>query len=203
MTSSYPELRDEKGIFIDKFIPSNFLLIEPFPADVIIQMEYVNLTDADRRHYLTGKFNPYSYATTVTGRTGSGIIIETGRNVQNVKHGDKVFVKPVSCGKCSLCLTDRRNVCENVTVSEMSSIGGVLSRLHVHSSESVVKIPDNVSLINGAMTWTLSTAIRACQKAGISAGDVIMVIGGGPLATATGLAAQLMGATTVCLAGKI
>ena len=165
-------------------------------------MQYVNITDVDARHYSTGKYNSYSYATTVVGRSGSGKIIEAGRNVHNVKPGDKVFVRPVSCGKCSLCLTDRRNKCEYVTVSEMSPMQGVLSRLHVHSSEFVTKIPDNVSLLNGAMTRTLSTAIRACQKSDVSAGDVILVIGGGKLGTATGLAAQSMGATTVCLAGK-
>lgn len=165
-------------------------------------MEYVNLTDADTRHYLTGKYNSYSYSSTAVGRTGSGIIIETGKNVRNVRPGDKVLVKPFSCGKCSLCASDRRNICEHSTVSEMSPIQGILSRLLVHSSEFVMKIPDDVSTLNGAMTWTLSTAIRACQKAVISAGDVVVVIGGGSLGTATGIAAQLMGATTVCLAGK-
>lgn len=165
-------------------------------------MEYVNLTDVDARHYRTGKYNSYSYATTAVGRSGSGKILEVGKQVDNVKPGDKVFVKPISCGKCSVCLSDRRNICEYVTVSEMSSIQGVLSRLLIHSSEFVTKIPDNVSMLNGAMAWTLSTAIRACQKAAVSAGDVVVVIGSGPLGTATGLTAQLMGATTVCLAGK-
>ncbi len=165
-------------------------------------MEYVNLTDADTRHFLTGKYNSYSYYTTAVGRTGSGVIIETGQNVHNVKPGDKVFVKPVSCGKCPLCLSDRRNLCEYVTVSEMSPMQGILSRMHVHSSEFVTKIPDNVSLLDGAMTWTLSTAIRACQKANVSAGDFVLVIDGGPLGMATATTAQLMGATTVCLAGK-
>lgn len=165
-------------------------------------MEYVNLTEADTRHYLTGKYNSFSYASTAVGRTGSGKIIEVGQNVCNVKPGDKVLVKPVSCGKCSLCLSDRRNICEHCTVSERSSVQGILSRLHVHSSEFVTKIPDNVSMLNGAMTWTLSTAVRACKKALISAGDVVMVMGGGSLGTATAIAAQLMGATSVCLAGK-
>ncbi|XP_037046620.1 uncharacterized protein LOC119081644 isoform X2 [Bradysia coprophila] len=180
VTSTYPQLRDEK--------------------DVIIRMEYVSLSDADARHYLTGKYNPHSYATTTVGRTGSGIIIETGQNVSDVKPGDKVFIKPISCGKCSLCLTDHRNLCEYVTASELSPMVGVLSRFHVHSSEFVTKIPDNVSMLNGAMTWTLSTAIRACQKASVSAGDAVLVIGGGALGMATSLAAQLLGATTVCLA---
>lgn len=165
-------------------------------------MEYVNLTDADARHYSTGKYNPYSYATTIVGRTGSGIIIETGRNVHDLKPGDKVFVKPTSCGKCSLCLSDHRNLCEYVTASELSPMVGLLSRLHVHSSEFVTKIPQNVSVLNGAMTWTLSAAIRGCQKASVSAGDVVLVVGGGPLGMATSLAAQLLGATTVCLAGR-
>ncbi|KAG4066961.1 hypothetical protein HA402_007709 [Bradysia odoriphaga] len=180
VTSPYPQLRDEK--------------------DVIIQMEYVNLSDADARHYLTGKYNSHPYATTTVGRTGSGIIIETGQNVHDLKPGDKVLIKPISCGKCSLCLSDHRNLCEYVTVSELSPMGGVLSRLHVHSSEFVTKIPDNVSILNGAMNWTLSTAIRACQKASVSAGDAVLVIGGGALGMATSLAAQLLGATTVCLA---
>lgn len=166
-------------------------------------MEYVNLTDTDARHYLTGKYNPHSYATTTVGRTGSGIIIETGQKVHDVKPGDKVFVKPVSCGTCSLCLSDQRNLCESVTASELSPMAGVLSRLHVHSSEFVTKIPENVSVLSGAMCWMLSAAIRACQKSSVSAGDVVLVIGGGALGMATSLAAQLLGATTVCFAGKI
>lgn len=165
-------------------------------------MEYVSLTDADKQHFLTGRYNRYLYATTAVGRTGSGTIIEIGKDVHNIKPGDKVFVKPVSCGKCPLCLSDRKNVCEYAAESETSQTHGTLNRLHVHSSEFITKIPENVSLLNAAMTWTLSSAIRACQKAEITAGDVVVVIGGGPLGTATSLAAQSMGATTVCLSGE-
>lgn len=165
-------------------------------------MEYVNLTEADKQHFLTGRYNRYSYATTAAGRTGSGTIIEIGKDVHNFKPGEKVFVKPVSCGKCPLCLSDRKNLCEYAVVSEKSPTKGTLNRLHAHSSEFITKIPENVSLLNAAMTWTLSCAIRACQKAYITAGDVIMVIGGGPLGLTTGLAAQSMGATTVCLSGE-
>lgn len=200
--STYPQLRNGKGRLecVDCFrISFSHFKILP---DVIIRMEYVNLTDADARHFMTGKYNTYSYATTTVGRTGSGIIIETGKDVRNVKSGDKVFVQSISCGKCTLCSSDQRNLCEYVTATEMSPIQGILSRLHVHSSEFVMKIPDEVSIAHGAMTGTLSTAIRACQKAAVSAGDFVMVIHGEPLGIATGLAAQLMGATTVCLAGE-
>ncbi|KAJ6644564.1 Zinc-type alcohol dehydrogenase-like protein, partial [Pseudolycoriella hygida] len=62
-------------------------------TDVIIKMEYVTLTDADRRHFLSGKYNPYSYSTMSVGRTGCGKVIETGPKVSNVKLGDKVLVK--------------------------------------------------------------------------------------------------------------
>lgn len=181
------------------FLISN---LQPLYEDVLIQMEYVSLTDADTRHYLTGKYNSYSYATTEIGRTGSGIVVETGKDVHNVKPGDKVFVQAVSCGKCKLCLSDRRNLCEYVTATEMSPVQGILSRLHVHSSDFVIKIPDDINILSGAMTGTLSTAIRACQKVAISPGDFVMVIHGGHLGIATGLVAQLMGAATVCLAGK-
>lgn len=165
-------------------------------------MEYVNLTHSDMQHYLTGKYTTYSFATTIAGRTGTGTITEIGKDVQNVKPGDKVFVKPVSCGKCQLCLSDRRNLCEYVCASEKSPTHGTLSRYHVHSSDYITKIPHNVNLSNAAVIWTLSSAIRACQKAELSAGDVVMVIGGGPLGIATCLAAQSMGATSVCLSGE-
>lgn len=163
-------------------------------------MLYVHLTDVDAQMFATGKDGLLKLTEpTLAGRTGSGIIVDVGQQVKNVKIGDKVTIKSVSCGKCAPCKSNNLALCERVPVVEKF---GSLTRYLAYPADFVAKLPDNVNPIDGAMMDELSSAISACKKSGITAGDNAMILDGGSLGLCTALTAKSLGATNVCLAGN-
>lgn len=166
-----------------------------------MKMLYVHLTDTDSIMLSSMHDSPYKLTQpTIAGKSGSGLIVEVGKKVENVKIGDKVSVKGLSCGECTACENDNEVICERIPIVDKL---GILKRFHAVPSKFVTKLPDSVHPIDGAMIDELSTAIRACKKSTLTAGDNVLVLGGKSLGLWTALAAKSMGATNVCLAGKI
>lgn len=163
-------------------------------------MLYVHLTDTDAQMLSAIQDGPYKLTQpTIAGKSGSGLVVDVGKQVDNVKIGDKVSVKGISCGKCTACTNDNENICERVPMTEKL---GILKRYHAVPAKFVTKLPDGVHPIDGAMIDELSSSIRACKKSTVTAGDNVLVVGGKSLGLWTALAAKGMGATNVCLAGK-
>lgn len=136
---------------------------------------------------------------TVAGKSGSGVVVDVGKAVENIKIGDKVCVKGMSCGKCTACENGNELMCERVSATDKL---GILKRYHAVPAKFVIKLPDAVHPIDGAMMDELSSSIRACQKSSVTAGDSVLILGGKSLGLWTALAAKSMGATNVCLAGE-
>lgn len=175
------------------------LTLSHFPG-VIVKMLYVHLTYVDAQMLASSQNGPYKLTTSsIAGRAGSGVIVDVGKQVENVKIGDIVSLKPISCGKCSACKADNVAMCKRIPTSEKF---GILKRFHIHPAKFVTKLPNKVNPIDGAMMDELSSAIRACQKSAVTAGDNVLILDGGSLGLWTALAAKSMGATNVCLAGK-
>lgn len=164
-------------------------------------MLYIHLTDTDAQLLSVIQNGPYKLTQpTIGGKSGSGVVVDVGKKVENIKIGDKVTVKGISCGKCTACENDNEVICERVTSAEKL---GILKRFHAVQAKFVTKLPDTVHPIDGAMIDELSSSIRACQKSTVTAGDNVLVLGGKSLGLWTALTAKSMGATNVCLAGNL
>lgn len=127
---------------------------------------YVHLTDADAHMLASRQSCPYKLTSPAyAGRSGSGVIVDIGKQVKNVKIGDTVSIKPISCGKCSACKNNNVAMCKRIPTSEKF---GILKRFHALPAKFVTKLPDKVNPIDGAMMDELSSAIRACKKSAVT-----------------------------------
>lgn len=70
----------------------------------------------------------------------------------------------------------------------------------VHPAYLCFKLPDNVSLEEGAMCEPLSVGIHACRRANISPETSVLIMGAGPIGLVTLLAARAFGAPRVIIA---
>lgn len=85
------------------------------PDEVKIKMSSIGVCGSDIHYYSEGKIGTQvvQYPFPV-GHECSGIIVETGCDVVNVKVGDLVVVDPsVHCGHCDQCLAGRPHTCRN------------------------------------------------------------------------------------------
>lgn len=64
----------------------------------------------------------------------------------------------------------------------------------------ICRLPDNVSLEEGAILEPLSVGVHACKRAGVTVGSVALVLGAGPIGLVTLLAAKAFGASKVLIA---
>ena len=66
----------------------------------------------------------------------------------------------------------------------------------------VCRLPDHVSLEEGALLEPLSVAVHACRRASVTLGSKVLVCGAGPIGLVTLLTAKAMGAAQVCMTGE-
>ena len=74
---------------------------------------------------------------------------------------------------------------------------GNLCRYYKHAADFCFKLPDNMSLEEGALMEPLSVGVHACQRAGVSLGKTVLVCGAGPIGLVNLLTAKAMGASEI------
>lgn len=63
------------------------------------------------------------------------------------------------------------------------------------------RLPDHVSLEEGALLEPLSVGVHACKRAGIGIDSKVLIMGAGPIGLVTLLVAKAMGANKVVIMG--
>ena len=63
------------------------------------------------------------------------------------------------------------------------------------------RLPDHVSLDEGALLEPLSVGVHACTRGGVTVGDKILVCGAGPIGLVCMMTAKAMGAADIIVTG--
>ncbi|CAL1280561.1 unnamed protein product [Larinioides sclopetarius] len=61
------------------------------------------------------------------------------------------------------------------------------------------RLPDNVTLDEGALIEPLSVAVHACRRASVTAGKSVLICGAGPIGLVNFLTCKAMGVTNICI----
>eukprot|EP00249_Psilotum_nudum_P012785 c23982_g1_i1 orf=113-1276(+) len=130
----------------------------------------------------------------VLGHESAGIVTEVGNLVTNLKVGDHVALEPgIPCTCCALCKGGRYNLCPDVKCFGSPPVNGSLSLQVVHLASLCHKLPDTVSLEEGAMCEPLSVGVHACRRASIGSHKCIVILGAGPIGLVIMLVARAFG----------
>ncbi|MBI3639245.1 MAG: alcohol dehydrogenase catalytic domain-containing protein [Thaumarchaeota archaeon] len=128
-------------------------------------------------------YGQYSQPSMRLGHEPSGIIVEVGKNVKDLKKGDRVFVHHhVPCYSCHFCLHGNETMCQKYSETNLLPCGlaeeFVVPEWNV-SHGGVIKIPDVMSFEEAAMIEPLACCIRAWNKIKIKKGDSVAIFGAG------------------------
>ncbi len=162
--------------------------------EVLLKIKSVGLCGTDLHIYNGGMNLP----TPLTmGHEFSGVIMEIGSQVKNLKIGDRVVAEHViNCGKCHYCLSGKPNLCSNAKVIGLH-LPGALSEFLAVPANLIYKIPDSISFEEAALIEPLSIAYYAVKKAGFVLGKKIAVIGQGPIGLLVDQILQASGAEVI------
>jgi alcohol dehydrogenase len=176
------------------------------PTDVIVRIDTTTICGTDL-HILKGDV-PAVTSGRILGHEGVGVIIEVGSSVTKLAVGDNVIISCIkSCGHCSFC---QQGIFAHCLGHEGApGIGWVFGHLidgtqaeYVrvpYAETSVYKVPEGVTNQQGVLlSDILPTGFEiGVQYGQVKPGDVVAVIGAGPVGLAVMATAGLYGAARI------
>ena len=171
------------------------------PGDVRIAIDTVGICGSDVHYFTHGKIGPFVVnAPMVLGHEAAGVVLEIGNNVTSLKIGDRVCMEPgipnMSSRASKLGLY---NVDPSVVFWATPPVHGCLTPHVVHPAAFTYKLPDHVSMAEGAMVEPFAIGMHSATKAAIRPGDIALVSGAGPIGIMTALAALAGGCAKVII----
>lgn len=176
------------------------------PTDAIVRLETTTICGTDL-HILKGDV-PAVTDGRVLGHEGVGIITAVGDAVETLGVGDRVLISCISaCGRCAFC---RKGVYSHCLADEgASGIGWILGHLIdgtqaelvriPYAETSLYKLPPNVGNADAVMlSDILPTGHEiGVRYGGVKPGDVVAVVGAGPVGLAAIMTAGLYGPSRI------
>lgn len=118
----------------------------------------------------------------VLGHESSGIIHSVGSSVKSLKPGDQVAMEPgIPCRRCPRCKEGRYNLCVEMAFAATPPYDGTLAKYYVLPEDFCYKLPENMSLEEGAIVEPASVAVHVCRLGDVQPGATVVIFGAGPV----------------------
>jgi L-iditol 2-dehydrogenase len=165
--------------------------------EVLIEIKRIGICGSDI-HVFHG-LHPYTSYPIVQGHEVSGIVADLGPEVEHVAVGDKVtFTPQVTCGQCYPCLHGMYHICESLKVMGFQT-DGAAQELFAVDADTVLRIPDHISLDHAAMIEPISVAVHALSRGGDVEGKNVLVLGAGTIGNLVAQVAKALEARAVLI----
>ena len=146
----------------------------------------------------------------VLGHEWVGEVVEVGEGVKGWSAGDRAVDTRGSCGQCYWCQRGLHHLCMGGKVRGTPFEGGGWASMYGAMAEYVLrpargrmKVPDNVTDEEAALTEPLNVGLSPVYESGIKAGDSVAILGAGHIGQLTMLGAKAAGAAPVIITDRI
>jgi 2-desacetyl-2-hydroxyethyl bacteriochlorophyllide A dehydrogenase len=172
----------------------------PDHENVIIKVSTCGICGSDI-HYWESGLDMSGAPGLILGHEFCGTVVDPGSRGDLLEH-DRVTVLPLDpCGTCESCAKGHPNLCTKGmkrSIPGNNSPGAYAQLLSVRP-DMVRKLPDSISDPEAAMIEPASVALHAIHKAGIKAGDKVLITGGGTIGLLCAAWAKISGASSIAL----
>jgi (R,R)-butanediol dehydrogenase/meso-butanediol dehydrogenase/diacetyl reductase len=187
------------------------ILTELHPDEIRVAMIYAGLCGTDvhlvERNPDTGYIRSSAPAEIppegrIIGHEGVGRVIAAGAHVSNVKPGSYVtFESIIICHHCDVCRRGEFNQCRHAKLLGLEKdglFGTVVDVPAMLAHDVTALVRSDQDLRTTACVEPAGVAYVACQNTRISAGDVVVVFGAGPIGLFTAMLSKVVfGASSV------
>lgn len=170
--------------------------------EILLQVSSASICGTDLRIY-HGNHRKYPEGTIrIPGHEVVGVIANIGENVQDFQAGQRVFIAPnIGCGHCRLCIAGKNNLCPNYQAVGVTVDGGFAEYMRIPEQAilqgNVMPISDSVDPAVAALTEPFACVLRGQNALNIQPGNVVLVMGAGPIGIMHIKLARLRGAGRV------
>lgn len=188
-----------KGIICSEVNQLNMVeLEEPIlsAGEAIVHIRRIGICGTDM-HAFRGNQPFFSYPR-ILGHELSGFIQEVNDESGQFQSGDQVSIIPyMHCGACIACRHGRTNCCTALKVLGVHIDGGMRERIAVPTSH-LIKTND-ISLDQAVVLEPFSIGAHAVRRSDLQPGDIVLVIGAGPIGLGVMAIAKQRGATVIAM----
>lgn len=175
---------------------------EVIPGFVLVVVKAAGICGWDIEMWKHRMANPVKVPV-IQGHEFCGVIEEVGEGVSGWVKGDRVACETsaIVCGKCRWCRSGNYQVCPERKGFGYQVNGAFASHVVVRQ-EILHRIPESIDFEEASMTEPFCVAYHALvDQASVTPGDVITVIGPGPIGLVSLQIAKLQGASKTLLIG--
>ena len=170
---------------------------DPKDGEVQVKIDTALTCGTDVKTYYRGHPVLIKKIPSVFGHEFAGTIEMVGKNVKNFKVGDRVVAaNSAPCGKCFFCKKEEYNLCENLNLLN----GAYAEYINIPKlivEKNLYKIPDDLPFEYAAFAEPLANVVHGIEKTNIKKGDIVGVIGLGPIGLMFVKLAKLKGAKVI------
>ena len=167
--------------------------VPPAAGQVQIRVTFCGICGTDL-HLFHGAMAQRLTLPHVMGHEMSGTIAAIGTGVAGYQPGDRVTVRPLDpCGRCPACAAGHGHICHNLKFIGIDT-PGALQGLWTVPAHTLHRLPEALSLRQGAMVEPIAVACHDVRMGEVREGEFVAVIGGGPIGMLIALVAQARGA---------
>lgn len=185
------------------------------PGAVLVEIVAAGICGSDLD--IAGGKDPRIRLPVVLGHEGVGRVVSVGGERADVfgrplREGDLVtWNRGLSCGHCRMCAVKKQPaLCPNrrvygitIAADEAPGLNGCYaSHIYLRPATDIIKLPEGVDAAAVvAATCSGATAAHAIEQAGVEIGDVVVILGPGPLGLFAAALAMERGARAVVVEG--
>jgi L-iditol 2-dehydrogenase len=185
----------EKGVVRVEEVP----VPEVTDGEVLIRVAACGICGTDIKKI----YHPYVAPPQILGHELAGTVVAVGRGVTKWKLGDRVMsFHHTPCGRCFYCERRLFSQCKQykttgLTAGFTPNGGGFAEYVKAMpwvAERGIVALPDDVSFEEATFIEPINTIVKAVQKARVTAGETVLIVGCGPIGLQLLMVANLEGA---------
>ena len=170
----------------------NDLRVEEVPVptigngEILIRVLSASICGTDLRIF-HGDHRMYTPGTVrIPGHEFAGTIEEIGGGVTGYSVGQRVFCAPnTGCGHCLQCITGNNNLCANYEAIGITLDGSFAEYVRVPANSvqqgNVIPVSDKIDPAVAALVEPFACVLRGQNALRIHPGEVVLIIGAGPI----------------------
>lgn len=151
------------------------------PGELVVQVGAALTCGTDLKVFRRGYHARMIVPPALFGHELAGTVVEAGAGVTDFAAGHRVVaLNSAPCGNCYFCQRGQENLCDDL----MFNNGAYAEYIRIPArivEKNTLRVPDHVPLEHAALTEPLACAVHGFEDSHPQPGDLVAVIGGGPL----------------------
>ena len=185
-----------------KFVIDDLPPPQPEDDEILLRVEAAGICGTDVKIVRHGHRKLRAGQRIVLGHEFVGVIEEIGSRVSGFSVGMRVGVAPnIGCGRCEMCGRGLGNMCPDFSAFGIDRDGAHTELVRIPQAAiaqgNLIPLGPTVSPLDAALAEPLSCVVNAMRSVALSAGEMVLVYGAGPMGLLNMMLASAMGASRV------